>query len=397
MFSYPQAVYSLVTFFTMRVLHVISSTQVIHGGTSFFFADLISALSNFSYLSLSVVSQAKLNTSSAYAPLPNVTHFIPATNSNILYSSNLLSILAFFRLLLTSKPDIIHCHGIWSPLINTVIFFAHLLHIPIVLHPHGMLEPWSLARHSRRKQFLLSLFQRRCLCFVDLFMATSHQERLSLLRLGFKAPIAVIPIGFNNLKTSLHRPSISPRKLLFLSRIHPKKGLHMLLRSWSQISAPNWILQVAGPDAGDLTSSLALVSELSIHERVQFLGNLDASSKSAAYGQASLFVLPSYSENFGIVVLEALSHGLPVIVTDTTPWHDVQTYSCGWSIPPTEDSLATTLRHALSLPSSTLTIMGARSKSFASHFTWDKIIPKYILAYNWLLSSGPTPDFIYTA
>src|SRR5262249_29857480 len=147
-------------------------------------------------------------------------------------------------------------------------------------------------------------------------------------------------------------PGPGRRKLVFLSRVHPKKGVDLLVRAWSAVSTrfPDWELDIIGPDEiGSMEAIRRLVAELHA-ERVTFVGPLYGEEKWRALGSASAFVLPTHSENFGIAVAEALAVGVPAIVTRGAPWSGLEQERCGWWIDRTLDALVGCLEVALAMP-----------------------------------------------
>jgi glycosyltransferase involved in cell wall biosynthesis len=137
-----------------------------------------------------------------------------------------------------------------------------------------------------------------------------------------------------------------------------------------------------------------LINRLGIEDQVQYLGELGEQDKWAAYRQADIFVLPSYSENFGVVVAEALSEGLPVIATKGTPWEDLLRHDCGWWIDSTSDALCASLVEAATSTHGCLLAKGLRARALAERFAWNEIVAKTLQVYRWGLGQGNTPDCV---
>lgn len=301
-----------------------------------------------------------------------------------------------------SKPEVLHNHGIWHPLNHWAALVARKLEIPMVLHLRGMLEPWALAWRSRRKRLALRTYQGRDLDSAALLFATARQEAEGFRRFGLRQPIAVIPNGVElNFATKPRGQDESGganrlRKALFLSRIHPVKGLINLLDAWAALDSPDWLLQLAGPDeGGHLADVRQRISALGLQDRVEYLGSVDDTHKGAIYEAADLFILPSFSENFGVVVAEALSCGLPVIATRGTPWQGLEQHGCGWWVDPTVDGLVGALRDAAAKEQSELHEMGIRGRVYARKFDWENIARQTADVYHWLLGQGERPDCVY--
>jgi glycosyltransferase involved in cell wall biosynthesis len=185
------------------------------------------------------------------------------------------------------------------------------------------------------------------------------------------------------------------RRVLFLSRVHPVKGILNLLHAWAAVMPKGWRLKIAGPDeGGHLAEVIALARALGIDQMVEFLGEVDGEAKRQAYLEADLFVLPTFSENFGVVVAEALAHGVPVITTRGAPWADLQTHACGWWVDIGVEPLVMALREAMALRDDERQAMGARGREYAQRYDWDGIAQKTIDVYRWLLGDGSMPDAV---
>ena len=139
---------------------------------------------------------------------------------------------------------------------------------------------------------------------------------------------------------------------------------------------------------------MAKAQALGIGHAVSYAGELEGASKFAAYSDADLFVLPTFSENFGVVIAEALVHGVPVITTKGTPWEDLQTYGCGWWIDIGVTPLALALRQAMDLNDRQRRAMGERGRAYVVRFDWGGIASETMGVYRWILGWGPKPDCI---
>jgi glycosyltransferase involved in cell wall biosynthesis len=183
---------------------------------------------------------------------------------------------------------------------------------------------------------------------------------------------------------------------LFLSRIHPKKGLKDLVNAWCKVNPENWNLYIAGPDEGGHENEIKLlVKKLGLSSKVHFLGNLSDTDKWHVYRSGDLFILPTYSENFGIVVAEALAAEIPVITTTETPWRILEEEKCGWLIQPGEASLVSTLNRVLQLPSHELHAMGQRGRRMVlRRYDWNLVARSMSDVYRWILHKGPKPECI---
>lgn len=300
-----------------------------------------------------------------------------------------------------SMPNLLHNHGLWLTGNHHVAVASRKYGIPLVIHPRGMLEPWALQYRSWKKYLALWIYQRRDLETAALLFATAEQEAESIRKLGLRQPIAIIPNGIN--LDLIHPDEVSweagarrgPRTALFLSRIHPKKGLLNLINAWGRVRPENWRLCLAGPDeGGHLATVMRRVQTLGLDASVDYVGVVEGEKKVALFASADLFVLPTFSENFGVVVTEALASGLPVITTHGTPWQGLVTHGCGWWIEPTVDALVETLHKALALDTTTLRQMGVNGRAYAQEFDWASIAHQTAEVYRWVLGQGPMPECI---
>lgn len=280
--------------------------------------------------------------------------------------------------------DIIHVHSLWA-LSNLLPGYSPIPESSrIVVSPRGTLSHWSLSHHAYRKR-LLYPFQYPLLARTSLFIATAESEVQDIRNLGFTTPATAIPNGIHipNLHPRPSQPSL--RRLLFLSRIHPKKGLELLLSVWSNLqdSFQEWELIVAG--TGDSTY-LQLIKNLSRqlgNKRVKFMGPVFGHDKNLLYQSAELFVLPTESENFGIVVAEALSNSCPVVVTNTAPWAELDKRSSGWCIDRGSESLSQALRRAMSMSSHSLRRMGFNGRMWMqSSYSWASVASSMLESYS---------------
>jgi glycosyltransferase involved in cell wall biosynthesis len=233
-----------------------------------------------------------------------------------------------------------------------------------------MLGQWAMAHGRWKKRLAWSLYQHRDLQSATAFHVTSELEADEVRSLGFRQPIAVIPNGFDFPIQLPTKQKSEERHAIFLSRLHPKKGLTTLVRAWSAASMPsNWRLTIAGPD------------------EVIFSGALDDSAKWQAYVNADLFVLPSYNENFGIVIAEAMAAGLPVVTTTGTPWSVLNERGYGWWVEPNVEMFAKSLREAASTSPDVLHDMGQRARDYVQKtFSWSETANKMITFYDQLFN-----------
>ncbi len=305
-----------------------------------------------------------------------------------------------YGILKNRTPHIVHVHGIWNAASVWSCTLAKHHGVPLVLHPRGMLEPWCLRHKALKKKIAMALYQRRLLDAVDLFMATSQQELDNLRALNFRQPIAVIPNGVSlpyfRAEDARHDNHTGPRKALFLSRIHPKKGLINLVRAWAQADPADWKLVVAGPNESNHWAEVTReINALGLNDSMEYVGPVEGEEKRRLFEQSELFILPSFSENFGIVVAEALAYGLPVITTIGTPWEELVARDCGWWVEPTVEALAGGIQDATGKSADELHDMGIKGRVYAESFDWHQIARQTMEVYRWVLGQGDRPGCVH--
>lgn len=241
------------------------------------------------------------------------------------------SMLKEFRIFLQiEKPDVVHINGIWSPQNWGFQKVAQELGIKVILSPHGMLESWILAQNPWKKKLGLFLYQQKAIQSAECIHATAQMEKESIRKLKFNNPISIIPNGIDLTDVKKNKEQYGTRKMVFLSRIHPKKGIELLLNAWKNSDTQGWILEIAGN--GDKNYIENLIGIAQEQKNVNFVGAKFGEDKWDFLRSADVMILPTHSENFGIVVAEALAVGVPVITTQGTPWEDLERYQCGWWI-----------------------------------------------------------------
>jgi glycosyltransferase involved in cell wall biosynthesis len=298
-----------------------------------------------------------------------------------------------------NKHSVFHDHGLWLPNNHTMASIARQLHKPLIISPRGMLEPWAINHNAWKKSLAWYLYQRRDLESAAVLHATAQQEAASFRRLGLQQPIAIIPNGTELIEwRDLTFPKGSPRKMLFLSRIHPKKGLLELVQAWKIVSPKGWKMVIAGPDEGGHQKIVeTAIQQAGLQDEFELTGAVDGAEKEALYRSADVFVLPTFSENFGLVVAEALACGVPVITTKGSPWEGLLTHRCGWWIDIGVEPLVAALREATNLPPDTLRDMGQRGRVYIEqNFGWPEIARQMLSVYRWVLGQGEKPDCVMT-
>lgn len=299
------------------------------------------------------------------------------------------------------RPDLVHDNGMWLPHNHRIAALAKARGIPRVVSPRGMLSPWSRNHKRLKKQAAWHTYQKRDLLSATCLHATSTSEQIDLAALDLNLPIVTVPNGLpdevwsdaaDNIPEA-HTPN-TMRRAVFLGRVYPVKGLPNLLSAWARVAPPDWQLVIAGPDEANHTAELQRqAAKLGITASVTFAGSCTGSAKWQLLKSAHLFILPSFTESFGMVVAEAMAAGVPVLTTTGTPWSMLQERQMGWWVPPTSEGLAGALQVAVSLDSIELQKMGLRGKQFAqSNFSWAMLTSQYEGMYKFIRDIATSPQ-----
>jgi len=291
---------------------------------------------------------------------------------------------------------VMHQHGIWQYHSLACSARRRRHGVRRLVSPHGMLHPWALQVRSGRKRAAWIAYERGVLADVDAFHATAAAEAAFIRACGLKQPIAVIPHGVDLPATVPDRGCRTRRTALFLSRLHPGKRVADLLTAWARLRPRHWELVIAGPDeTGQRAELESFTASHGMSGDVRFVGPVHGAARDRLFEEADLFVLPSLSENYGLVVAEALASGLPVITTTGTPWKQLPGLGCGWWIPPGSEPLTELLRGVVDMDAAALAEMGTRGRDYAlAELAWDRVAMHYESLYRWLAAGEPRPSFV---
>lgn len=295
-----------------------------------------------------------------------------------------------------ANPEgIVHVNTLWQPIVHVACAIAQKQRRPYLVTPRGMLEPWALNAKRWKKLAAWWAYQRRDLKAATILHATSDMEAANIARLDLGVPIAVIPNGLAVPAAVALAPAktAARRTAIFLGRIHPVKRPLDLIHAWRELRPAGWKLQFVGDGADDFRAAIEREAQsVGDGAEIEFVGEVDDAEKWRRLAAADLLVLPSASENFGIVIAEALAIGVPVITTRGTPWHDLDRHGCGMCIEIGPAPLTAALRHMLALDPTELRAMGQRGRAWiARDFSWDRIVSHLRQIYAWMRHGGPLP------
>lgn len=335
----------------MKVVHFITSIDRASGGTSSYMQLLAKELGKL--VELHVVTHRSENP----LTLENCeVHYIKGNALGIRMKKEWLDVLD------EVNPEVVHVNCCWMPEIALAQRWAQERGYKVVLTPHGMLEPWIMQRHYWTKKVpAIWLFQRRAVKRADYIHATAESERQNLLKLGWNDKIQVIANGIDVESIEIKRSWKWNKNILFLSRVHVKKGINFLIEAVATLKDEftDYTINIAGEGEETYINELKqLAKRLGIDSQVNFVGGVYGDKKWELFRQADLFVLPTHSENFGIVVAEALASGTPVITTKGTPWQELEEYNCGWWTEVGTEPTVKALQSFLSLSEEDLERMG---------------------------------------
>ena len=327
-------------------------------------------------------------------------------------------------------PDISHTHGLWLYSSVATKNYSREKNRPYLISPHGMLDPWALKNSPWKKKIAWGLFEGEHLRRARCIRALCPSEARSVRQLQLKNDIAVIPNGID-LPTgpAPARPPwqgmVEPGRkvLLFLSRIHPKKGLVNLLKAWAinrktETGNPKpeeWVLAIAGWDQGGheqelkkLATELGLAwtdirereahSKLQVSSSVFFLGPQFNEAKNACYHHCDAFILPSFSEGLPMVVLEAWANSKPVIMTPECNLPEGFQAGAAIKVEATEVGISAGLDELRHLTPADRAAMGGRAHTLVvERFTWSQVANQLQSVHQWILGGGSKPDCLFEA
>lgn len=288
--------------------------------------------------------------------------------------------------------EVFHFHGLWQPAQARLSRSLHRAGVPFVVSPHGMLEEWAWRHKWWKKWPYFLLCERAHLARASALLATAPMEAARIRHFLPRQRIETIPLGFTGQATPDYTAARAAlgwaddeTVLLFLSRLHVKKGLELLLRALAECRPPasTRLVIVGGGDPAYVASARALAESLPL-PRIDWVGEVWGEARWPYFQGADLFCLPSYSENFGLAVLEACQVGTMALTTDTTPWGEWLSPDRGHIASPVVDSVTAALQRFFALPRRTPSDRARLAEWAHSQFSWAALAPRYAELYRQL-------------
>lgn len=388
----------------MKVLHVIPSVSPLRGGPSEAVLQMVRAL-QAQGITAEIVTTNDDGAGILHVPLnewleypdqaPVPIRFFPRFSPSIpaLREFAFSGSLALWLWQHMAEYDLVHVHAVFSAASTIAMVIARLQNVPYIVRPLGQLCHWSLQQGHHKKQLYLQLIERANLNQAQLIHFTSDQEQQEALQLGLKPPGFVLPHGLvmppylPNAKAQLRQYLNLPLEepiVLFLSRLHPKKGLDYLIPALSQLQGHRFTFVLAGNATPEYESEVQqLLQATGLIAQTRRMGFVQGETKTLLLQGADLFVLTSHSENFGIAVLEAMAHGLPVLITPGVALASlVKRSHLGWVTPLDQATITHTLQQVFdNLPLANH--MGECARHLVEqHYSWHHIATHLIQQYH---------------
>lgn len=379
----------------MKIVHVVPTIDKSAGGPSRSVTDLVFFVSQ-----LEKVEEVLLFTLKSEDPI-FLDFDSKKARISFFESSNTLK-QALENLFSLNDDWILHIQGVWHPCLHNACKVAKKNNVPYIVTPRGMLEPWSLRQKRLKKLLALSFYQKKDLKQANCIHATAKMEGDNVRLLGVQRPIAVIPNGISLDKVDITIPEKSekPKKILFLSRIHKKKGIENLINAWELIPEDirqGWVIDIVGNgELGYILDLKNFILNKGLDKEIVIKDPIYGEKKNKVFRESTLFVLPTFSENFGIVIAEALANYTPVITTKGTPWENLHHSNCGWWVDIGVHPLKEALLQALSMNKNDLLEMGINGRKLIENkYSNISVAYNIVQLYSYVHKKQESPSFVY--
>ncbi|MEG1574350.1 MAG: glycosyltransferase [Bacteroidales bacterium] len=376
----------------MKILQTITDLNLSSGGAATSTFNLFTALkeggTNTSLLTLLPFSEKDKFIGSG----DNITALEYDGKTQLVYSHNFKHYIEINR-----GFDLYHANGIWTYPTYKTIKTAHKLNKPCIVTIHGMLNKNALKVSTLGKRLCLTLFQRRELNSIECIHATSRYEAECIKEAGIKTDIAIISNGVTEYKSQSARDDSGICRFGFVGRIDRIKNIEALLMAWHKLgeNINGCELVIIGGGEAEYSKELYKFATNYKLNNIRFTGLLTKKETEKEMLKLRYLILPSRSENFGMVVPEALSKGIPVIATEGTPWQELNTERCGWWIKDGTENLVATIYKAISTDTDEYLAMSRNGQSLVKkNYTIEMTADRMRRLYDYILGNEDKPDFI---
>jgi glycosyltransferase involved in cell wall biosynthesis len=355
----------------MNICQIVPSLEEKYGGPSKSVLGVSRALAEIGNTVSLLATQPSVRTARREGDLR--VEIFPRGNFEALCPSRALRLY-----LRTSGYDMVHHHSLWLRTLHYAHRDSASRGVPLVISPRGMMSKWAWTHHGWRKKVVRQVVHPGALEGATGWHATSAGEADEIRSHGFKQPVCVAPNGVSIPSPELQEankaywtkvcPDLCGRRVaLFYSRFHRKKRLLELIDLWLSEDRGDWLLLIVG--LSDDYTAQQLQKYIMRQSGAGKIHVFDGEGEPAPYDVASLFVLPSHGENFGLVIAESMAHGVPVVVTDSTPWTAINRFESGWCV--AWEQYPSVLKQALTERSDSLAEKGTRARQYISEtFSW---------------------------
>lgn len=386
----------------MRILQIIPSISLVYGGPSQMVLGLSSALAKAG-IEVTILT-TNSNGDAGQPPLDvplncpveqdgyQIRYFRCSPFRRYKFSLDLLQWLNSNA----KNYDLAHIHALFSPVCSLAATVSRMQKLPYILRPLGTLDPADLRKKKLLKQIYAALLEKPNIAGAAAVHFTSLEEAKVSQRFGVKTKDLVIPLGVNLPKLEKEPTefvNLPSPVILFMSRVDPKKGLDLLIPALQNLAKSginfHFVLAGANPQAPEYEAKIRSQILATIPDKVTITGFVTGDRKLSLLQKADLFVLPSYYENFGIAVAEAMATETPVCITrGVYIWEDILAAEAGWVCDRTVESLTETLRLALQ-DASEIKRRGLKAKELTiKNYSWQAIAQQTIQAYQQIISSS---------
>ena len=378
----------------MRILHTISGLNISSGGPTSCTYNLIKGLRDEGIEADILTLMPRDDSDKIIADDSFIKALPNDARTPLVYSSN-------FRRYLSSHIgyDLYHANGLWTCPTHFTAEIAKKQNKPCVIAPHGMLYPQALKVSAWKKKIVSAMFQRKDLKGASCLQATCMKELEYIRDFGLNNPVAVIPNGLTiDDSVKIRKTPNAIRRFAFVGRLNRIKNVDSLLTAWSKLGnkTVDCELLIIGDGDAAYRKELEEFAAVKHLHNVRFCGFVAGRNLLDMVHSVDFQILPSKSENFGMVVPEALVQGVPVIASTGTPWSDLATFHCGWWVDNDIDTLADALSLAINLPEQDRQAMGRRGRRLVvEHYSIESVSLKMKQLYEWLENDIKIPEFVY--